>query len=335
MQIHRIPKHAPGYTILDNGHVVRKHSLSWAARGLLGYLLSLPDGSREDVRTLAAKSVEGRGTVSRALRELEDAGHYIRRTDRDPVTGRVRTTVSVHEVPATSKTPNTLPPLPALPAAGGPGAGHPIDGKAGDPSVRVMTAIRKDVEVPSVPPADELLTEDPGLMPPADPDELAEAHSAFSALLGGADGALPAEPEDGPQATAERLPRPRQAATRPHMTDGMALLLELGSREPRMTLAGKPLADQSVMVEGLLAGGWAAEELLRILSAPLPEKITRSVGAIISGRLSKIPSAPAVQSVVTAEPPRPHQRSDHECLGREGLCGRPVPTAGRLCSACR
>ncbi|MFJ6616276.1 helix-turn-helix domain-containing protein [Kitasatospora sp. NPDC091335] len=88
MQIHRIPKHAPGYTILDSGHVVRKHALSWAARGLLSYLLSLPDGAREDVRTLAAKSVEGRTTVARALRELEAAGHYVRRTQRDPLPGR-------------------------------------------------------------------------------------------------------------------------------------------------------------------------------------------------------------------------------------------------------
>ncbi|MEV0187263.1 helix-turn-helix domain-containing protein [Kitasatospora purpeofusca] len=139
MQINRIPKHAPGYTILDNGHVVRKHSLSWAARGLLGYLLSLPNGAREDVRTLAAKSVEGRATVARALRELETAGHYVRRTVRDPLTGRVRTAVSVHEVPLSDKAVHTLPPVPVAPAAGAPGAG-----KAGSPSLRVRTVRRKE-----------------------------------------------------------------------------------------------------------------------------------------------------------------------------------------------
>ncbi|MEU9041256.1 MULTISPECIES: helix-turn-helix domain-containing protein [unclassified Kitasatospora] len=118
MQIHRIPKHAPGYTILDIGHVVRKHSLSWAACGILGYLLSLPDGAREDVRTLAAKSLEGRATVARALRELEAAGHYVRRTQRDPVTGQVRMDVSVHEQPVVGKAVHTVPPLPVPPAAG-------------------------------------------------------------------------------------------------------------------------------------------------------------------------------------------------------------------------
>ncbi|MDY0814002.1 helix-turn-helix domain-containing protein [Kitasatospora purpeofusca] len=158
MQINRIPKHAPGYTILDNGHVVRKHSLSWAARGLLGYLLSLPNGAREDVRTLAAKSVEGRATVARALRELETAGHYVRRTVRDPVTGRVRTVVSVHEVPLADKAVHALPPVPVTPAAGPSGPG-----KAGSPSLRVRTVRRKE---PSVLPVTTVprMTEGMGLL---------------------------------------------------------------------------------------------------------------------------------------------------------------------------
>ncbi|MER6395961.1 hypothetical protein ABT263_07835 [Kitasatospora sp. NPDC001603] len=77
------------------------------------------------------------------------------------------------------------------------------------------------------------------------------------------------------------------------MSDGMALLLELGRRDPRMALADRVLTDQSAVVNGLLAGGWPAEDLLRILSMPLSEKITRSVGAVISARLSKIPGRPA------------------------------------------
>ncbi|MFE4973071.1 helix-turn-helix domain-containing protein [Kitasatospora sp. NPDC056651] len=264
MQIHRIPQHAPGYTILDNGHVVRKHELSWAARGLLGYLLSLPDGAREDVRTLAAKSVEGRTTVARALRELEAAGHYVRRTQRDPLTGQVRTVVSVHEAPVTTgKAVHTVPPLPAPPAAGVPAPGVPGGGKAGSPSKELKA---KDVEEPSVRPSEKL-------------------------------------------------------------TAGMALLLELGRREPKMALAGKPLCDQAARVEGLLAGGWTREALTGILSAPLPGTITRSVGAIVAARIAKVPPVPA-----------PRQNSDgprrHECPGRAGMCGRPVTGAGRLCGGC-
>ncbi|MFD5432071.1 helix-turn-helix domain-containing protein [Kitasatospora sp. NPDC127067] len=264
MQIHRIPRHAPGYTILDNGHVVRKHSLSWAARGLLSYLLSLPDGAREDVRTLAAKSVEGRTTVARALRELEAAGHYVRRTQRDPLTGQVRTVVSVHEVPVTGKAVHTVPPLPVPPAAGVPGPGDPVAGKAGSPSKELKS---KDVEEPSVRPSEKL-------------------------------------------------------------TAGMALLLELGRREPRMALAGKPLCDQAARVEGLLAGGWTREALTGILSAPLPETVTHSVGAVLAGRITKLPAVPAARG--TTDGPR-----RHECPGRGGMCGRPVAGAGQVCGVCR
>ncbi|MFD4654187.1 helix-turn-helix domain-containing protein [Kitasatospora sp. NPDC058444] len=264
MQIHRIPKHAPGYTILDNGHVVRKHSLSWAARGLLSYLLSLPDGAREDVRTLAAKSVEGRTTVARALRELEAAGHYVRRTQRDPLTGQVRTVVSVHEVPVAGKAVHTVPPLPASPAAGVPAPGDPVAGKAGSPSKEPEI---KDVEQPSVRPSEKL-------------------------------------------------------------TAGMALLLELGRREPRMALAGKPLCDQAARVEGLLAGGWTREALTGVLSAPLPEKVTHSVGAVLAGRITRLPAVPAPRREA-AGPRR------HECPGRGGMCGRPVAGVGQVCGVCR
>ncbi|MEU1284861.1 helix-turn-helix domain-containing protein [Kitasatospora sp. NPDC005856] len=265
MQIHRIPQHAPGYTILDNGHVVRKHSLSWAARGLLGYLLSLPDGAREDIRTLAAKSVEGRTTVARALRELEAAGHYVRRTQRDPLTGQVRTVVSVHEVPVTSaKAVHAVPPLPVAPAAGAPAPGKPGGGKAGSPSKEPR---KKEAEQPSVRPPEKL-------------------------------------------------------------TAGMALLLELGRREPRMALAGKPLSDQAARVEGLLAGGWTRDALAGIIAAPLPDKVTHSVGAIVAARIAKVPIVPA-----------PRQESGgprrHECPGQAGMCGRPVAGAGQVCGACR
>ncbi|MFE6501077.1 helix-turn-helix domain-containing protein [Kitasatospora sp. NPDC057738] len=271
MQIHRIPRHAPGYTILDNGRVVRKHSLSWAARGLLNYLLSLPDGAREDVRTLAAKSVEGRTTVARALRELEAAGHYVRRTQRDPLTGQVRTVVSVHEVPVTGKAVHTVPPLPASPAAGVPAPGHPVAGTAGSPS---KESRKKEAEQPSVRPSEKL-------------------------------------------------------------TAGMALLLELGRREPRMALAGKPLSDQAARVEGLLAGGWSGEAPAGILSAPLPDKVTRSVGAIVAARIAGLPAVPAPRRA--GDGPR---RADdgprrHECPGRGGLCGRPVAGPGQVCGACR
>ncbi|WP_395296376.1 hypothetical protein ACF9IK_25245 [Kitasatospora hibisci] len=123
-------------------------------------------------------------------------------------------------------------------------------------------------------------------------------------------------------------PSPRSS----HMTAGLALLLELGRREPRFALAGRPLSDQAGRVEGLLAGGWTADALTSIPAAPLPERITCSVGAIVSARLAAVPPVPGGEHVAAVQVVG---AVGHECPGRDGLCGRPVAAAGKVCPACR
>ncbi|MFZ3499222.1 hypothetical protein ACODT5_39450 [Streptomyces sp. 5.8] len=92
-------------------------------RGLLAYLLSLPDGAREDVRTLADKNPGlGRRGVSKTLDELVEIGYYVRRTVRDQDSGQVRTETYVFDTPQATG----AAPLPA-PA----GTGEAEDGKAG------------------------------------------------------------------------------------------------------------------------------------------------------------------------------------------------------------
>ncbi|KWT60570.1 hypothetical protein ADL21_18100 [Streptomyces albus subsp. albus] len=99
--------------MLANG-TIRDRRLSFTARGILAHLLSLPDGAREDVRTLADRNPGvGRRGVSKAVQELEDAGYYVRRTIRDPETGRVWTETFVYDTPQDS-------PLPASPGTGAP-----------------------------------------------------------------------------------------------------------------------------------------------------------------------------------------------------------------------
>ncbi len=70
------------------------------ARGILAYLLSLPDGAREDVRTLADRNPGlGRRGVAKALEELVESGYYVRRTVRDQDSGRVRTETHIFDSP--------------------------------------------------------------------------------------------------------------------------------------------------------------------------------------------------------------------------------------------
>ena len=110
------------FTKLPNA-TARDHALSFAARGLLAYMLSLPDGAREDVKTLANKSIEGRGTVSRALHELESGGYLTRIKSRDDE-GRIRTRVEVfadRDGASAQVEPATI----------APGTGRPSCGKSG------------------------------------------------------------------------------------------------------------------------------------------------------------------------------------------------------------
>lgn len=94
--------HAPNrdrYTPID--HVtLRDPRLSWAATGLLAYLLTLPKDWRVNLEHLAGQK-DGHGTgikgTSAALRELEAAGYVEKRKIRNDAGEIVRHTVLVRE----------------------------------------------------------------------------------------------------------------------------------------------------------------------------------------------------------------------------------------------
>ena len=114
MRINRTPR-TRFYTTLGN-EVLRDNRLSFCARGILGHLLSLPDGQRGDIRTLAERTPEGRERVASALRELETFG-YLKRAVRRTPEGRVYTEVDVFDTP---KTPSVqVAPTPGFPGSGG------------------------------------------------------------------------------------------------------------------------------------------------------------------------------------------------------------------------
>lgn len=134
MRIHRT-QHTSGFAVLSNA-VLRDRRLSFSARGVLAYLLSLPDGAREDVRTLADRNPGlGRRGVSKAVAELIEHGYYVRRNVRDAETGQVRTETFVFDVPQDADSP--------LPATAG--TGRPGDGKTG----RLPKGVKNPGEEPS------------------------------------------------------------------------------------------------------------------------------------------------------------------------------------------
>lgn len=58
--------------------VLQDQSISWKAKGVMAYLLSLPDDWRIYVRELITHSTDGRDATQSALRELVDAGYVYR-----------------------------------------------------------------------------------------------------------------------------------------------------------------------------------------------------------------------------------------------------------------
>jgi hypothetical protein len=89
MSIRRGPK-PDRFVILPN-ELAREQNLSFRARGLLAYLLSMPEDWRTNSNQLAGQSPkEGRDAIRSALTELEHAGYLKRRRLQD-ADGRWRT----------------------------------------------------------------------------------------------------------------------------------------------------------------------------------------------------------------------------------------------------
>jgi len=103
------------FVIVDQA-AVEDARLSWAARGLLAYLLSRPDDWKVLVNDLKKRGNLGRDGIYALLRELRSAGYLRFERHRDPQ-GRMRGgTYIVSEVPA---------PVPASPDAAEPDKAAP------------------------------------------------------------------------------------------------------------------------------------------------------------------------------------------------------------------
>jgi hypothetical protein len=97
MSIRRGPK-PDRFVILPN-ELAREQNLSFRARGLLAYLLSMPEDWRTNSNQLAGQSPkEGRDAIRSALTELEHAGYLKRRRIQD-ADGRWRTETIVTDSP--------------------------------------------------------------------------------------------------------------------------------------------------------------------------------------------------------------------------------------------
>lgn len=124
MQIHRMPRHERGFTVIDN-KALRDPRLSHTARGILVYVLSLPSGTRVNVRTLSDMFPQGRLAVSKAVKELRELGYWVTRTEREPLSRRISSSVDVYEVPGVGSEPVAGQSVPGRVGTGEAGAFSP------------------------------------------------------------------------------------------------------------------------------------------------------------------------------------------------------------------
>lgn len=75
------------FVVIGN-ETIRDRRLSYKARGILAYLLSLPDNWRISSQYLSTVAPDGRDAVRTGLQELEATGYLVRTRIQDSETGR-------------------------------------------------------------------------------------------------------------------------------------------------------------------------------------------------------------------------------------------------------
>ena len=97
MTIVRTPRIERDFTILPN-RAIRDPHISYRARGVLAYVLSMPDNWRTSAETLSRQGVEGRDAIRAAINELIAAG-YARRVKSQDERGHFTTELHFYDYP--------------------------------------------------------------------------------------------------------------------------------------------------------------------------------------------------------------------------------------------
>ncbi|WP_327695469.1 hypothetical protein [Streptomyces sp. NBC_00459] len=145
------------FTVISNALAQRRGSA--VTIGVAAYILSVPDGARISIAALCAHFDEGEILISRALRELEAAGHLERRRVRGP-NGKVRTQTFFYDVPrgAGDRATPAAQPVPrpgkSEPAEDSSLTAAPATEAATTATATVTTAVAEAVTPLSLPPVD-------------------------------------------------------------------------------------------------------------------------------------------------------------------------------------
>ncbi|TES45676.1 hypothetical protein [Shouchella lehensis] len=96
MGIYRVNKNT-NYVVMDK-KALHDEKLSWKAKGLHAYMLSMPDDWRFYREELSKHAKDGVDTVKTALKELSDQG-YLKRVRKNDENGKLTWETIVYEIP--------------------------------------------------------------------------------------------------------------------------------------------------------------------------------------------------------------------------------------------
>ena len=123
MSTFRVNKNV-NYTVMSNHHLQDKR-LSLKAKGLLSYMLSLPDDWDYSLKGLATGCKDGIDSVRSAVHELEDGGYLCRSKVRDARGRIIDYNYEVFELPQKERIKKRPAPVPNSPSSENPMSGFP------------------------------------------------------------------------------------------------------------------------------------------------------------------------------------------------------------------
>ncbi|WP_434097616.1 helix-turn-helix domain-containing protein [Streptomyces viridosporus] len=321
-------------------HLAQHRELSLTAIGLATHMLSVPEGTPVDIRSLAERFPEGRDRIAFALRELEANG-YLERVREHTEAGRLVTRTYLHHTPLPGRAAASSVPAPVRAAgraavnrarsrtrdsAAGTGTGDTLqedDQAPGEPVVPVLPV------APVLPSASVAPVTPPASVTPVTP----------SASVAPAFPVAPDMPVDVSDTPVPVVPSRDSVRSGRWHEEAVTLLAGLRRADERLTLSLRDVNRLAPSVVEWLERGVTSAAVHRTLTADLPVVMKHPAG-VIAYRLRALlppplPAAPAPSPSTAAHTGgtahRPHRHPFQDCDGCERVFRAPEPGRCRDC----
>lgn len=360
---------ADKFTQISNA-LFRDPRMSYKAKGIFGLISTHTDGWRVTIADLVRASTDGKSAVTAGVKELEQFGYLTRDRERNPDGTLGGAVYSITDMPAHlfelfGENAPELPKKPQTrrsePKSENPALDNPAQANRTTKNTKPKKTNQQKTNTPVRPSVEDAGARDAigsgtdgrmdgggGVIEDQEQPQLGggEAAAADAAPLN--DNSAAAGAVSGGGGPAECPPVPE--------TPGVLLLAEIGAWHPEYLVTGQTLADQGLVVTGMLAAGWKPASIRQVITGrPLPVPMTHTVGAIISARLRQAAAGPAPSPTASwgavpaqggpADSPVDHSSTavagrtvaealEHRARYECAECGRPPAPGMDLCGAC-